>query len=122
MGLDMFLVTKSKVTGEPEMIYSWRKANQIRQWFVMRFDEDDNDCLELVITRDDIDALMTDIETVLQNPNEAEAIMPTSSGFFFGGTDYDAYYYQELQDTLAYLANEFKYNEDKDILFYTESW
>lgn len=33
----------------------------------------------------------------------AEKVMPTASGFFFGGTDYDEWYLQDLKDTMTIL-------------------
>ena len=49
MGLDMYLHRRKKGTDgllEPEVAY-WRKANQIRQWFVDRTGYDaDADCEE----------------------------------------------------------------------------
>ncbi|CCF25256.1 MAG: hypothetical protein Q611_LSC00138G0002 [Leuconostoc sp. DORA_2] len=122
MGLDMYLQAEHKQTGEVRLVHSWRKANQIRQWFVTRFDQDDDAQLKITLTGDDIDALISDIEQVLGDKQLAPNLLPTSSGFFFGSTDYDTYYFGELKDTLQYLKNDFEYDFDNEQLFYTEWW
>ncbi|MCQ6659734.1 hypothetical protein [Leuconostoc citreum] len=122
MGLDMYLQAEHKQTGEVRLVHSWRKANQIRQWFVTRFDQDDDVQLKITLTGDDIDALISDIEQVLGDKQLAPNLLPTSSGFFFGSTDYDTYYFGELKDTLQYLKNDFEYDFDNEQLFYTEWW
>lgn len=40
---------------------------------------------------------------VLANPGVAKRILPTTSGFFFGGTDYDQYYLDDLRETVKQL-------------------
>ena len=122
MGLDMYLQAEHKQTGEVRLVHSWRKANQIRQWFVTRFDQDDDAQLKITLTGDDIDALISDIEQGLGDKQLAPNLLPTSSGFFFGSTDYDTYYFGELKDTLQYLKNDFEYDFDNEQLFYTEWW
>lgn len=122
MGLDMYLQAEHKQTGEVRLVHSWRKANQIRQWFVTRFDQDDDAQLKITLTGDDIDALISDIEQVLGDKQLAPNLLPTSSGFLFGSTDYDTYYFGELKDTLQYLKNDFEYDFDNEQLFYTEWW
>jgi len=36
---------------------------------------------------------------IMTNPEIAERLLPSEGGFFFGSTDYDQYYYQDLQYT-----------------------
>ena len=122
MGLDMFLETEHKVTGETSIIHSWRKANQIREWFVTRFDCDPEDQLNIVITQNDIDCLIDAIKQVLDYPELAPSVLPTASGFFFGSTEYDNAYFSELSETLNYLTKDFEYEAQSEKLRYTEWW
>lgn len=56
----------------------------------------------------------------------AEKVLPTASGFFFGGTGYDEWYLQDLKDTMAIL--EKVRNEDGTFgrpgmsYYYRSSW
>lgn len=40
---------------------------------------------------------------VILNPEEVAALLPSESGFFFGGTDYDERYLQDVRDTIEIL-------------------
>ena len=35
---------------------------------------------------------------VLKDHSKAEELLPTMSGFFFGSTDYDDYYYKDVEE------------------------
>ena len=36
---------------------------------------------------------------VIENPEEIESLMPTTNGFFFGSTNYDEYYLNDIKET-----------------------
>lgn len=57
----------------------------------------------------------------IANPDDLEAIMPTKSGFFFGGTDYDEYYLNDIKQTVKILDKCLKLPEDWDF-YYRASW
>lgn len=68
---------------------------------------------------------------VMTNQELAEELLPTQSGFFFGGTGYDQWYMQDILDTIKMLEAELnKYDElDKMGLglglpeyYYRSSW
>lgn len=40
---------------------------------------------------------------VLADPAVAQELLPTASGFFFGGSEYDSYYYDDLKSTVAQI-------------------
>lgn len=43
------------------------------------------------------------LDDVISNPEIAEELLPTVSGFFFGSTDYTKYYIQDLEDTIKQI-------------------
>lgn len=52
-----------------------------------------------------------------------EEIMPTQSGFFFGGTDYSAYYFQTVEETLEIVKQVLENGDfDKEVYLYHSSW
>jgi hypothetical protein len=77
----------------------WRKANAIHNWFVENVQDGEDNCAPYHVSRENIEQLINDIATVLENRGEAEEILPTGAGFFFGSTDYDDYYFEELERT-----------------------
>ena len=56
----------------------------------------------------------------IENSSLAEKLLPCSEGFFFGGTEYDEYYIQDLEDTKKILETALS-DEYKDMDFYYES-
>lgn len=115
MGLDMWLMRNED---ETEVIY-WRKANQIRAWFAKHSDTFEDNGVT-IFSRTDLEELIEDINIVLENPEKAEEILPTSCGFFFGSTEYDEYYFEELKRTKEVLEEELKDDYSEDYYKYSE--
>ena len=82
----------------------WRKANAIHNWFVENVQDGEDNCAPYYVSRENIEQLINDIATVLENRGEAEEILPTGAGFFFGTTEYDDYYFEELERTKTELT------------------
>lgn len=65
---------------------------------------------------------------IIQNPEEIAEILPTQRGFFFGSTDYDEYYIQDVKNTINIietLLEEEKALNEQGIYCdyeYTASW
>lgn len=63
---------------------------------------------------------------VMANTALAEELLPSQSGFFFGGTDYDEWYYKDLKDTVEALEPLLD-DQDSDAMvgttfYYSSSW
>lgn len=43
---------------------------------------------------------------LIEDNSVAETLLPTTSGFFFGSTDYDEYYYEDIEHTIDVLGKE----------------
>jgi hypothetical protein len=44
-----------------------------------------------------------EVGKVIENPEVAQELLPTTSGFFFGSTGYDEWYYRDLEETVAQI-------------------
>lgn len=86
-----------------EVVAYWRKANHIHDWFVREIQDGEDDCKEYCVSRDKIQELISTCKTVLQQPERGMELLPTKSGFFFGSTDYDEHYYNDLRRTIDQL-------------------
>lgn len=64
---------------------------------------------------------------LMKNSNIAAKLLPSASGFFFGSTDYDEYYMQDIDNTIdimeSILSGEDETKEYfKEEIIYTSSW
>lgn len=55
------------------------------------------------VTPEDIDGLIDRCDRVLKNHELAPSLLPTQSGFFFGSTDYDEWYFNDVKDCLRQM-------------------
>lgn len=120
MGLDMSIYGKTELGEEVELVY-WRKANQIRNWFVRNLDCIDNN-EKAPLTKSVLESLLSDIEKVLANPSLAESVLPTQSGFFFGSTDYAEWYLMQLEHSISPLREAIISFDGYSEVYYYESW
>lgn len=64
--------------------------------------------------------IMVDGEYI-ENADEIDDILPTTDGFFFGSTDYDEYYMQDINYTIELIEKLLKEEEELNKLdFYSE--
>lgn len=87
-----------------EEVAYWRKANAIHSFFVDSCADGRDECQPIYISEDAANDLLERINTILNaDPadveSEADRLLPTKSGFFFGGTEYDEYYLEQLRYT-----------------------
>jgi hypothetical protein len=77
----------------------WRKANAVHAWFVTNVQSGVDDCGHYDVSRDQLSELADLCDQVLQDLSRAEELLPTQSGFFFGGTEYNDWYCRNLEYT-----------------------
>lgn len=113
-----------KVNCIRESVGYWRKANQIHKWFVDNIQDGNDDCKLYYVSTEDLEKLLNICKEVnekaklvdgkvIQNAEEISKLLPTEDGFFFGGTDYDEYYLQDVKDTIEMLTSILK--EEKEL-------
>ena len=78
----------------------WRKANAIHQWFVENCQEGTDDCSEYWVSRELLQELVDICEQIMTDKSKAEELLPTQSGFFFGDTAYDEWYFMGVEYTV----------------------
>jgi len=143
MGLDMYLerdrfiydnersaikvlglknVNMKKVKSITEDVMYWRKANAIHDWFVQNVQEGNDDCSRYYVTREQLEKLLDDIMKALANKENAKNILPTAKGFFFGSTDYDEYYWEDMENTKETLMTVIANWDDSWSYYYQSSW
>lgn len=114
-------IKPKRVTYVVEEIGYWRKANHIHRWFIENVQDGKDDCRDYYVSRELLESLLEDCKQVKSDPTLAETLLPTQSGFFFGGTNYDEWYYQDIDDTIGILEEALS-DEDADSFEYGSSW
>lgn len=111
-----------------EQIGYWRKANHIHNWFVENVQDGIDECETHEVTKKQLEDLLNVCKEVLDNSDigdssVAEELLPTTSGFFFGGTKYDEWYYKDVEDTIKIIEDILKTTDfEHEVVMYHSSW
>lgn len=117
-------IKSERISEIVEEVGYWRKANAIHQWFVDNVQNGEDDCREYIVSKEALHKLLTLVNTVIANNGLGEALLPTQQGFFFGSTEYDEYYFEDLtltRDILSKCLQEIEQNP-RSSFFYQSSW
>jgi hypothetical protein len=113
-------IDPAKVKFIVEEVGYWRKANTIHNWFVDNVQGGKDECQRSYVEREQLRELLELVEKVLKDHSLAPELLPTQSGFFFGSTDYDEWYFKDLEDTKGILEKALA-DENGDY-YYHASW
>ncbi len=119
MGLDIYFTRKKR----SEIGY-FRKVNFLVKFFEKKGFDIPNQT-PWAISKEDAKELLSKCEEVLLDHSKGSELLPTMSGFFFGSTDYDDYYYKDVEAVRDYVKDKLlpefdTLEEDEDIYF--ETW
>lgn len=128
----------------------WRKANHIHRWFVDNVQNGEDDCGTYTVSLEQLKELkrlcreviksselvptgktypvydvakgkeVQEKEYKLKDSSVAEELLPTQSGFFFGGTEFDKWYVEDLKATVKIVNACLK--DDMAEYEYHSSW
>ncbi len=139
MGLDMFLLRGQKNLNEESLwdkgvkVGYWRKANHIHAWFVDNCQDGIDECQTTEVDKKKLEELLS-ICRIIINPGGgpvplvvketiAQERLPTRAGFFFGGTEYDDYYYEDVKETMNILEKVLAETDfENESIYYSASW
>lgn len=96
----------------------WRKVNCVHKWFLDATNQEEDVCQEIEVSGELLMDLVDRCKRVLDNHTLASTLLPTQEGFFFGSTEYDEYYFDDLKDTLTQLKDV----DPKEYYVYHASW
>lgn len=106
----------------------FRKFNALHSYIVNHFGKGIDHCQVIKISEVGRKQLLKDLNEVLNakdNYKTAEKLLPTKSGFFFGSTSYNEYYYEDVKDAIELfekIGKVMKKNKGKYDLIYQASW
>lgn len=122
MGLDMMLYRRNENGTPGEEVMYWRKVNAIHNWFVQNVQDGVDECEPHEVTIENLKTLRDLCATVLENRHLAEELLPTTSGFFFGSTEYNEWYFDGLADTVNVFDDLLAEAAEDEIFIYRSSW
>jgi hypothetical protein len=123
-----FLGSVGEVTSIREEVLCWRKANAIHKWFVDNVQDGDDDCGKYYVGIEQLQELRHACLAVIASPERAEELLPTQGGMFYGSTEFDEYYLEDLRMTAKVIeklvqqqiqAKDMKHSMDFE---YSSSW
>jgi len=107
-----------------EVIY-WRKANAIHNWFVENVQGGTDDCGTYEVEVDQLKELVATCKEEIKIEGKTETGLEPTSGFFFGSTEKDKWYFDTLKETVKVLEADFalqEKHEQYDTYEYYSSW
>jgi hypothetical protein len=102
-------------------VAQWRKANQIHKWFVDICQNGEDDCRDSYVDLERLYTLKELCELVLAEPTQAMELLPVFEGFFFGGNEYDEWYFEQLKDVISVIDKIGKMGDEWSFV-YSSSW
>ena len=114
----------------------WRKANHIHKWFVDNVQEGVDECRRSYVSVNQLEDLLNTCKDLItcykEDPETANKVaeiqLPSTEGFFFGGTDYDEWYWRDVEMTIDILQPIVDAKKEEPIsgeytsYFYRSSW
>ena len=114
-------IDPKKVSYIVEEVGYWRKSNQIHNWFVENVQDGRDECQESYVSREQLQSLLDICRIVKIDKDKAPQLLSTQSGFFFGGTEYDEWYFNDIDNTIEILEEALG-DENADDFTYRASW
>lgn len=99
----------------------WRKANQIHKWFVDNVQNGEDDCGDYYVSHEKLKELRETCRKAYFAKDPS--LLPPQSGFFFGGTDIDQWYWRDIENTMKQIDRVLALPDLSDLSFYyNSSW
>ena len=99
----------------------WCKATHIHQWFVENVQEGIDECNRTYVPTEKLVELKEICEAIAENHSLAEEALPTTTGFFFGNTEYDECYFDDINHTIGIITKAEPLFYEMDF-YYESSW
>ena len=119
-------INVSKITEVTEEFAYWRKANAIHRWFVDNVQGGQNDCGSYHVNSENLRTLLGVCKSAIRNHGDANGLLPTAQGCFFGSEDYNDYYKEYVQYTIDVLEQALSLIDNGGNLdssfYYHSSW
>ena len=100
----------------------WRKFNALHGWIVDHLGGGIDECQEIRLDDADVEEIINMCSEILEDHSRAEDLLPCCEGFFFGGQEYDEWYFDNLKYTLDLMKKLQSYVSEGYEVIYQASW
>lgn len=144
-------INTARVNYVEEQVMYWRKFNALHAWFVKNVQGGVDECQTSYVSSVHLEELLETLKKVeasleaspkkqvqveagwkdgekfyetievFEDTSVADELFPTQAGFFFGGTEYDEYYIEQLKETIVMLEAELALEDGADYNYHA-SW
>ena len=98
----------------------WRKFNALHNWFVNNVQLGVDNCEYYELTEEHIEDCLNVLKTVLETKDSS--LLEPKSGFFFGSTAVDGYYFECIEVSISQLEELLTLDWETNRFFYRASW
>ncbi len=99
----------------------WRKFNALHNWFVNRVQDGVDECQLAELDQEILETLLAELKETKET-GELGDLEPVS-GFFFGSTDVDEWFWKDIDDAIEQIAKILNETDwEKQRAFYRASW
>jgi hypothetical protein len=81
-----------------------------------------DECEKHFVSDRDLIKLHDTCVKILRDETLAKVLLPTQSGFFFGNTEYNECYFDQINHTLKVIETAMKLQSDGWNIYYQSSW
>lgn len=106
---------------ETEQPWTGRKENHIQLYVETEVGDVDN-CGYLPLEKEHVERLVDRLRRVHDDHSLAAQLLPTQEGFFFGGTDYDEWYFGDIEQELKDFTQILEDWDDDAVYAYWAWW
>ena len=116
-------INSDKIQEVLEEVAYWRKFNALHIWFVNNIQNSVDDCGEYHISKQNVIKLLSTLKQVDTDNSKAEELLPAVGGFFFGGTHYDGWYFENVKRSIKIFEEVLQNIEiPNSYYYYSSSW
>lgn len=98
----------------------WRKANQIHSWFVDNVQNGMDECKPHYVSREQLQKLLDACRIAIDRKDKN--LLPPQEGFFFGSTEIDGDYWNDIKYTAIEIETLLSELDDSWEFEYCSSW
>lgn len=118
MGLDISFVACPR--DQLSEVGEFRKVNALLQWVNNNVMAVAN-CAYIPISKEDLEKLQGTLNQL--TTDNCQELFPTQEGFFYGSTEYDEHYWEDVADVKAWVDETLaQFAFEEDILFFSAWW